>query len=670
MDLSGSSEVSSNDVATIIDSESKAAQPAAALDAPAAALDALAAAPAAPAAAEAVVESPAPAAKKRGIDSMEITPQLYAVEVDHSRDALLTDFGKDTLTDRYLLPGESYQDLFVRVASAYADDQAHAQRIYDYISKLWFMPSTPVLSNGGTGRGLPISCYLNSVDDSLEGIVNTWNENVWLAARGGGIGTYWGSVRGIGEPVGLNGKTSGIIPFVRVMDSLTLAISQGSLRRGSAAVYLDVSHPEIEEFLEIRKPSGDFNRKALNLHHGVLLTDAFMEAVRDGREWDLVSPKDGSKRGSVDARALFQKLVETRLATGEPYIVFNDTVNRAMPKHHRDVGLKVSTSNLCSEITLPTGRDQHGMDRTAVCCLSSLNLETWDEWNGDKMFIEDVMRFLDNVLQDYIDRAPDEMARAKYSAGRERSVGLGVMGFHTFLQARNIPFEGAMAKSWNLKIFKHIAAGAQEASMLLASERGPCPDAADQGVMERFSCKMAIAPTASISIICGGTSACIEPIPANIYTHKTLSGSFSIKNPYLEKLLTEKSKNSDAVWNSILEKGGSVQHLDFLTQEEKDVYKTSFEIDQRWLIELAADRTPYIDQAQSLNLFIPADVEKWDLLMLHFRAWELGIKSLYYLRSKSVQRAGFAGGVEADNTPDLKQIELESKDYDECLACQ
>ena len=657
MDLSGSSEVSSNDVATTIDSPAKAAPAKAPTAAPAATAPA----------AEAAAAKPATAL---GSGSMEVRPQLFPIEVDHSRDALLTDFGKDTLTDRYLLPGESYQDLFVRVASAYADDQPHAQRIYDYISKLWFMPSTPVLSNGGTGRGLPISCYLNSVDDSLEGIVNTWNENVWLAARGGGIGTYWGSVRGIGEPVGLNGKTSGIIPFVRVMDSLTLAISQGSLRRGSAAVYLDVSHPEIEEFLEIRKPSGDFNRKALNLHHGVLLTDAFMEAVRDGKEWDLLSPKDGSKRSTIDARALFQKLVETRLATGEPYIVFNDTVNRNMPKHHRDVGLKVSTSNLCSEITLPTGRDQHGMDRTAVCCLSSLNLETWDEWCGEKQFIEDIMRFLDNVLQDYIDRAPDEMARAKYSAGRERSVGLGVMGFHTFLQARNIPFEGAMAKSWNLKIFKHIAAGAQEASMLLASERGPCPDAADQGVMERFSCKMAIAPTASISIICGGTSACIEPIPANIYTHKTLSGSFSIKNPYLERLLAEKSKDSDMVWNSILEQGGSVQHLDFLSQEEKDVYKTSFEIDQRWLVELAADRTPYIDQAQSLNLFIPADVDKWDLLMLHFRAWELGIKSLYYLRSKSVQRAGFAGGVEADNTPDLKQIELISKDYDECLACQ
>ena len=595
----------------------------------------------------------------------------YPLTIDASRDALLTEFGKDTLRDRYLLPGESYQDLFVRVASAYADDQEHAQRIYDYISKLWFMPATPVLSNGGTGRGLPISCYLNSVDDSLEGIVNTWNENVWLASRGGGIGTYWGSVRGIGEPVGLNGKTSGIIPFVRVMDSLTLAISQGSLRRGSAACYLDISHPEIEEFLEIRKPSGDFNRKALNLHHGVLIPDAFMEAVRNGAEWDLKSPKDGSVRATVDARSLFQKLVETRLATGEPYIIYSDHVNKAMPKHHRELGLKVSTSNLCSEITLPTGRDHLGNDRTAVCCLSSLNMETWDEWNGDKQFVEDVMRFLDNVLTDYIGRAPPEMARAKYSATRERSVGLGVMGFHSFLQARNIPFEGAMAKSWNLKVFKHIAAKVNEASMLLATERGACPDAEERGVMERFSCKTAIAPTASISIICGGTSACIEPIPANIYTHKTLSGSFSIRNPYLEKLLIEKSKNSDAVWNSILEQGGSVQHLDFLSQEEKDVYKTSFEIDQRWLIELAADRTPYIDQATSLNLFIPADVEKWDLLMLHFRAWELGVKSLYYLRSKSIQRAGFAGGVEADNTPDAPKFELAtSTDYDECLACQ
>jgi ribonucleoside-diphosphate reductase alpha chain len=610
--------------------------------------------------------------KARDADSKRVMDRRFTVVTDAGRDALLTDFGKETLTDRYLLPGEGYQDLFARVADAYADDEAHAQRLYDYISKLWFMPATPVLSNGGTERGLPISCYLNSVSDSLDGIVGTWNENVWLASKGGGIGTYWGNVRGIGEPVGLNGKTSGIIPFVRVMDSLTLAISQGSLRRGSAACYLDITHPEIEEFLEIRKPSGDFNRKALNLHHGVLITDAFMEAVRAGDSFDLVSPRDGSVRKTVDARSLFQKLVETRLATGEPYIVFSDTVNRMMPKHHRELGLKVSTSNLCAEITLPTGIDHLGNDRTAVCCLSSLNLEKWDEWAEDKTFIEDVMRFLDNVLQDYIDRAPDEMARAKYSAERERSVGMGVMGFHSFLQMKGIGFESPMAKVWNLKMFKHIAAKAEEASLVLAQERGPCPDAAETGAMERFSCKMAIAPTASISIICGGTSACIEPIPANIYTHKTLSGSFIVKNPYLEKLLEKKSKNSTNVWNSILEKGGSVQHLDFLTAEEKAVYKTSFEIDQRWLLEFAGDRAPFIDQAQSLNLFIPADVDKWDLMMLHFQAWEKGIKSLYYLRSKSVQRAGFAGGVEADNTADAPVMELAAgqTDYEECLACQ
>ena len=627
--------------------------------------------------AEALGNAVAAAAKEAASsDSKKVNDRRFNIKMDEARDANLTEFGKETLIDRYLLPGEKFQDLFARVADAYADDQDHAQRLYDYISNLWFMPATPVLSNGGTSRGLPISCYLNSVSDSLGGIVGTWNENVWLASKGGGIGTYWGNVRGIGEPVGLNGKTSGIIPFVRVMDSLTLAISQGSLRRGSAACYLDISHPEIEEFLEIRKPSGDFNRKALNLHHGVLVTDEFMEAVRNGDRFELKSPKTGDVRGEVDARSLFQKLVETRLATGEPYIVFNDTVNRMMPKHHRDLGLKVSTSNLCSEITLPTGIDHLGNDRTAVCCLSSLNLEKWDEWNGDKMFIEDVMRFLDNVLQDYIDRAPPEMERARYSAERERSVGLGVMGFHSFLQQKGLGFESAMAKAHNLKMFQHIQAKASEASMLLAQERGPCPDAAEMGAMERFSCKMAIAPTASISIICGGTSACIEPIPANIYTHKTLSGSFIVKNPYLEKVLDKKSKNSNNVWNSILENGGSVQHLDFLSPEEKTSFKTSFEIDQRWLLEFAADRAPYIDQAQSLNLFIPADVDKWDLMMLHFQAWEKGIKSLYYLRSKSVQRAGFAGGVEADNTADAPEIELKAElgeqqtDYEECLSCQ
>src|ERR1700712_5081691 len=456
------------------------------------------------------------------------TENFKGIILDYSRDSKLNDFGKATLEDRYLLPGENFQKMFARVALHYADknpdgtvELGNAQRLYDYISQLWFMPATPILSNGGTNRGMPISCFLNETEDSLQGIVDLWNENVWLASRGGGIGSYWGNLRALGEKVGRNGKTSGVVPFVRVQDSLTLAISQGSLRRGSSAVYLDICHPEIEEFLEIRKPSGDFNRKALNLHHGVLIPDAFMEAVRNGDEWKLTSPKDGSERATVDARALFQKLVETRLATGEPYIVFSDHVNKGMPKHHRDLGLKVSTSNLCSEITLPTGKDHLGNDRTAVCCLSSLNLETWDQWKDEKGFIEDVMRFLDNVLQDFIDRAEPGMERAAYSAMRERSVGLGVMGFHSFLQARGLPFEGAMAKSWNLKMFKHIKAQADEASMALAVERGPCPDAHDRGVMERFSCKMAIAPTASISIICGGTSACIEPIPAKIYTHKS-----------------------------------------------------------------------------------------------------------------------------------------------------
>ncbi|WP_269715332.1 ribonucleoside-diphosphate reductase subunit alpha [Caulobacter sp. NIBR2454] len=589
------------------------------------------------------------------------------VQVDRSRDALLTDFGKTTLEDRYLLPGESYQDMFARVATAFSDDADHAQRIYDYISKLWFMPSTPVLSNGGADRGLPISCFLNSVSDSLDGIVGVWNENVWLAANGGGIGTYWGGVRSIGERVKGQGQTSGIIPFIRVMDSLTLAISQGSLRRGSAAVYLDIHHPEIEEFLEIRKPSGDFNRKSLNLHHGISITDAFMEAVRDGAKFGLQSPKTGEVVREVDARDLWQKILDLRMQTGEPYLIFSDTVNRAMPQHQKDLGLSVRQSNLCSEIMLHTGADHLGNDRTAVCCLSSVNAETFLEWRDEPRFIEDVMRFLDNVLEDFILRAPSPAAAAVYAAQRERSVGLGLMGFHSFLQAQNVPFESALAKSWNMRLFKHLRREADKASKLLAEEKGPCLDAAERGVMERFSHKLAIAPTASISIICGGTSAGIEPIPANIYTHKTLSGSFAVKNPYLERLLDEKGQNTEAVWGSILEQEGSVQHLDFLTQDEKDVYKTAFELDQRWVVELAADRTPEICQSQSVNIFLPGDVDKWDLHMLHWQAWERGVKSLYYLRSKSVQRAAYAG---AETAVVAEAMSTPRTDYEECLACQ
>jgi ribonucleoside-diphosphate reductase alpha chain len=592
------------------------------------------------------------------------------VITDPSRDALLTEFGKTTLTDRYLLPGESYQDMFARVATAFADDIGHAQRIYDYISKLWFMPATPVLSNGGAERGLPISCFLNAVGDSLDGIMDTWNENVWLASNGGGIGTYWGGVRSIGEKVGQNGQTSGIIPFIRVMDSLTLAISQGSLRRGSAAVYLDIHHPEIEEFLEIRKPAGDFNRKSLNLHHGLNITDEFMIAVRDDLPFALRSPKTGEALKHVNARKLWQKILELRLQTGEPYIIFSDTVNKAMPSHQKKLGLKVRQSNLCSEIMLHTGMDHNGRERTAVCCLSSLNAETFMEWEKEPQFLEDVFRFLDNVLQDFIERAPPEMDRAIYAAMRERSVGLGLMGFHSFLQRQNVSMESAMAKVWNNRIFRHIRRGADAASVKLAQERGPCPDAAEAGVMARFSHKLAIAPTASISIICGGTSAGVEPIPANCYTHKTLSGSFAVKNPYLEQLLESKGKNTDAVWSSILKNEGSVQHLDFLSEDEKAVFKTAFEIDQRWIIELAADRTPLICQSQSLNIFLPGDVDKWDLHMLHWMAWERGVKSLYYCRSKSVQRAGFAGEeAKAEAVEDIT-APTQRTDYEECLACQ
>ncbi|MEQ8266604.1 MAG: ribonucleoside-diphosphate reductase subunit alpha [Parvibaculum sp.] len=602
------------------------------------------------------------------------------VRVDHGRDALLTEFGKATLRDRYLMPGESYQDMFARVASFYADkgDTGHAQRLYDYISKLWFMPATPVLSNGGTQRGLPISCFLNEASDSLDGIVGLWNENVWLAAKGGGIGSYWGNLRSIGETVGGNGKTSGIIPFIRVMDSLTLAISQGSLRRGSAAVYLPIDHPEVEEFMEMRRPTGgDPNRKALNLHHGILVSDAFMRAVEADAEWALLSPKDKTVQKTVSARSLWIRLLTSRIETGEPYIIYKDTVNNARPEHHKLAGLEVKTSNLCAEITLPTGKDHLGEQRTAVCCLSSLNLETFNEWQDHPTIIEDVMRFLDNVLQDFIDRAPDEMRRAKYAAMRERSVGLGVMGFHSYLQANMIPFEGVMAKVWNKRMFGRIKEGVDAASKKLADERGACPDAADYGFNERFSNKTAIAPTASISIITGGTSPGIEPIAANSFTHKTLSGSFNVRNRHLTKLLEQKGRNDDDTWSSIVVNGGSVQHLDFLSDEEKDVFKTAFELDQRWVIEHAGDRAPLIDQAQSVNLFLPADVHKRDLHKLHFMAWQHGVKSLYYCRSLSIQRAEKAEVVSLVPakkldvlTLDQVAAEAQSNDYEECLACQ
>ena len=597
------------------------------------------------------------------------------IKIDRSRDSNLTDFGKATLTDRYLGQNENFQDLFARVASVYADDNLHAQRIYNYISNLWFMPATPVLSNGGTERGLPISCFLNEANDSLKGITDLWEENVWLAARGGGIGSYWGNLRSIGEKIGKVGKTSGIIPFIKVMDSLTLAISQGSLRRGSAACYLQIDHPEIEEFIEMRRPTGgDVNRRSLNLHHGVLVSDDFMRAVETDSQWALRSPNDGSVQSTISARNLWIRLLTARVETGEPYVVYIDTVNRQIPQHHKLAGLKVKTSNLCSEITLPTGIDNDGKERTAVCCLSSLNLDTYDQWKDNDQFVEDVMRFLDNVMTDFINRAPDEFANAKYSAMRERSVGLGVMGLHSHLQQKNIPFGSVMSKVWNKKIFSNIQEKVDAASVCLAEERGACPDAAEYGIKERFSNKTAIAPTASISIICGGSSPGIEPIAANSFTHKTLSGSFNVRNKYLKKILKKYKKDTDEVWSSITTNQGSVSHLDFLTAEEKDTFKTAFEIDQRWIIELGADRTPHISQAQSINLFVPADIHKRKLHKIHFDAWKKGLKSLYYCRSKSIQRAENVNDTKATdvtaNVYKSKITKTEQPEYEECLSCQ
>lgn len=603
------------------------------------------------------------------------------ITIDRRRDKNLSVFSKATLDDRYLLEEESYQDLFARVACAYADDEAHAQRLYDYISNLWFMPATPVLSNGGAGRALPISCYLNSCRDSLGGIVELWNENVWLASNGGGVGSYWGNLRSIGEDVKKAGKTSGIIPFIKVMDSQTLAISQGSLRRGSAAVYLDIWHPEIEEFVEIRKPTGgDANRRSLNLHHGVMVDDAFMEAVEKGTSYNLRSPKTNEVIKTIDARALWSKILIMRIETGEPYIVFSDTVNNAMPEHHKKSGLRVQSSNLCAEIMLPTGVDHHGKDRTAVCCLSSLNIEFYEEWSIHEGFMDDVLRFLDNVLQDFIDRAPDTMAKARYAAAMERSIGLGVMGFHSFLQAKGIPFEGVMAKVWNNRIFSFIKENCDRVNEELAHEKGPCPDAAEYDIMKRFSNCTAIAPTASISIIANQSSPGIEPFKANTFTHKTLTGSHFIKNRHLEETLKKYRKNTDEVWSSIVAHDGSVQHLDFLTDTERDVFKTAIELDQRWVVEHAADRTPFIDQSQSVNLFFEPAVHKKELHGVHFKAWKSGVKSLYYCRSEAKHRASKIGtDVERvrldEDVPSLNILPIAAPEepetqYDECLACQ
>lgn len=611
------------------------------------------------------------------VSASEVLYEIFGrtIRINNDRDKLLTGFGKQTLKDRYLWKGETYQKMFARVAAVNSDDNEHAQRMYDYISQLWFMPATPVLSNSGHEKNLPISCFLNSVGDSLEEIGETFNENFWLASRGGGIGTDWSEVRDIGEPVSDRGTTSGIIPFIRIQDSQTVGISQGSLRRGSAATYLNVSHPEIEEFLEIRNPAkGDAHRKSLNLHHGVVITDEFMQAVKANADWMLISPNNGKCKKVVKARALWQQILTRRLETGEPYLWFVDNVNERKPDVYTLNGLKNTQSNLCSEITLSTGVDYNGVRRTAVCCLSSVNLETYNEWSPiADTFIHDCMAFLDNVMTNFI-RLTDGVegfARANYSARQERSVGLGVMGFHGFLQAKRIPFEGVMAKVWNRKIFAQLKDAADRANLALAINRGACPDAQRVGLMKRFSHVFAVAPTASISIIAGGASAGIEPIAANSYKQKTLSGWFQVRNKYLTTLLKEKEEagiieDANEVWSDIDSNEGSVQHLNFLSQDEKDVFKTAYELDQRWIIEHAADRTQYICQGQSVNLFIRPDIEKRELNKLHMSAWEKGLKGLYYCRSRSIRQATKVNHV-AGEMPQAKPSQIDDGD---CLACQ
>ena len=586
-----------------------------------------------------------------------------SVKIDYSKDSLLDEFAIATLKDRYMIPGEeSPQEAFARAAETFADDDAHAQRLYDYVSNLWFMFATPVLSNGGTRRGLPISCFLNYVDDSREGITDHFTENAFLSSFGGGIGGYWGHVRSSGTKTSKGSESTGVIPFVKVVDAEMLAFSQGVTRRGSYAGYIDIDHPEIEEFLDIRKPTGgDTNRKCLNLHHGIVITDKYMELIHRATKeegfddsWDLIDPHSGEVVKTVSARALWVKILQNRMETGEPYIMFGDAVNSELPDFQKKKGLKVHQSNLCSEITLPTDEE-----RTAVCCLSSVNLEYYDEWKTHGAFIPDLIRMLDNVLTHFIEHAPEQLHKAKFSAMRERSIGLGAMGFHAYLQKSSIPFESAMATAANLEMFQHIKESAQKTTRELAVERGACPD--DDSCTVRNAHLLAIAPNASSSIICGNTSPSIEPFRANAYTQKTKSGSNLVKNKFLEAVLEEHGKNDDETWRTIITNKGSCQHLDFLTQWEKDTFKTAVEINQGWVIEHASGRQPMICQSQSVNLFFPPDVNKGELHNVHMVAWAKNLKTLYYLRSEAISRA--------DNVSSVPKREIIFENQD-CLSCE
>lgn len=589
-----------------------------------------------------------------------------AVQMNFERDKLFDELGLMRLRESYMRSSEkSPQERFAFVAETFGSNPEHAQRIYDYASRHWLSFSTPILSFGRSKKGLPISCFLTYMEDSAEGLVDTLSEVNWLSMLGGGVGIHV-RIRSADE------KSVGVMPHLKVYDAACLAYRQGSTRRGSYAAFLDIDHPDIIPFIEMRKPTGDQNMKALNLHHGVNLSDAFMEKIeasmRDSSyddTWELRHPSTHEVVAKVSARDLWQRILEMRMHTGEPYLVFIDTANRALPSWLKDKGLSIHGSNLCTEIFLPTSHD-----RTAVCCLSSLNLEYFDEWKNNQQFITDAMELLDNVLQYFIDHAPDQIARARYSAMRERSVGLGALGFHAYLQKKGVPFESAAAKSINKQVFRMIRTACAEADKKLCAERGACPDATDSGVSRRFSHWMSVAPNASSSLIMGGTSPSIEPYRANIYRQDTISGAYIMKNRFLKAKLAELGLDTEEVWADLIAHDGSIQHRDDIPQDVKDVFKTAPEIDQRWIVELAADRQEFIDQGQSVNLFFPPDVSIAYLHACHFLAWKKGLKSLYYNRSDKLRKADRVG-VKAERKRIEDEIDMRAvADNSTCLACE
>jgi len=594
--------------------------------------------------------------------------EYQGIKIEPNRDLLLSEAGITRLKESYMRDEEiSPQERFAFVSKTFATDENHAQRLYDYSSKHWLSYSTPILSYGKSSKGLPISCYLNYIDDTAEGLVDTLSETNWLSMLGGGVGIGFG-IRSAGD------KSTGVLPHLKLYDASSLAYRQGKTRRGSYAAYLDISHPDIIPFLEMRKPTGDQNLRCLNMHHGINITNDFMQIIENCMRdpnfddtWELKDPFSGQVLDAVPAKELWQRILEMRMQTGEPYMHFIDTSNEHLPQFLKDKGLKIHQSNLCSEIILPTNAD-----RTAVCCLSSLNIEYFDEWSRNGRFIRDIAEMLDNVLQVFINKAPDHVKRAKYSAMRERSIGVGALGFHAYLQSKQIPFEGVMAKSLNTKVFRHISNRLYKANIELGSERGEAPDAVGTG--RRFSHTTAIAPNASSSIIMGNTSPSIEPFRANAYRQDTLSGSHFAKNKYLDKLIKEKCEENpklhyEDIWSSIISNDGSCQHLSFIDDHQKDVFKTAMEIDQRWVIENAADRQKFIDQAQSLNLFFRPTSNIKYLHAVHFLAWKSGLKTLYYCRSDKVGKADkISNKIERKIIQELDMTAV--ADGDDCLACE